>query len=120
MNERLVVLSVEDGEATVTLGALFRYVTVPIAGTIVAVVASPSADDAGLTVDINDDGVAAIAAIACATKATPGTWISTHFGGTETPVSVGADSVLSFDANSAAAATAIHIDIWYLVGEKCV
>ena len=119
MNERLVVLDFMDGEVGVTLGALYRYITVPCALTIVAVSASPSADDAGLTIDINDDGSAAIAALACATAAVPGNWTSTHMGGTETPVAVAADSVLSLDANAAASGTRIHVQIWALTSEKC-
>jgi len=118
MNERLIVLDFMDGEVGVTLGALYRYMTVPCNLVIVAVYASPSADDPGCTVDINDDGTAAIAAVACATKATPGSWISTHLGGTQTPVSVAADSVLSLDANDADADTRIMVHIWALTGEK--
>jgi len=117
MNERLVVLDFTDGEVGVTLGALYRYITVPCALTIVAVSVSPSVDDT-MTVDINDDATAGvIAAIACVTAAAPGTWTSTHMGGTETPVSVAADSVLSLDANAAAAGTRIKVQIWALTGE---
>ena len=119
MNERLVVLSFTDGEAGGTLTDVYRYITVPIALTIVFVSASPSANDADLTVDINDDGVAAISAVSCAVKATPGTWTSTHFGGTQTPVAVAADSVLSFDVNDAHIDTRIMVQIWALTGEKC-
>jgi len=117
MNERLVVLDFTDGEAGVTLGALYRYITVPCALVIVAVYVSPSTNDASTTVDINDDGSGVITAIACAVQATPGSWISTHFGGAETPVAVAADSVLSLDANSATAATRIKVEIWALTGE---
>ena len=120
MNERLVVLDFMDGEVGVTLGALYRYITVPCALTIVAVSVSTSVDDAALTVDINDDATAGvIAAIACATAAAPGTWTSTHMGGTQTPVSVAADSVLSLDANAAHTDTRIMVQIWALTGEKC-
>ena len=118
MNERLVVLSFTDGEEGGTLTDVYRYITVPIALTIVAVSASPSANDADLTVDINDDGSAAISAVTCDDQNVPGSWVSTHFGGTQTPVSVGADSVLSLDANAAASGTRIHVQIWALTGEK--
>jgi len=117
MNERLTVLSFTDGEAGGALGALYRYITVPCAMVIVAVYASPSADDADATIDINDDGAAAVSTVACATKATPGSWISTHFGGTQTPVNVAADSVLSLDANSVHADTRVMVQIWVLTGE---
>ena len=117
MNERLVVIGLEAGEVGVTLGNLFQYMTVPVNLTIVAVYAAPSVDDADTTIDINDDGSEAIAGVACATKATPGSWISTHFGGANAPVKVAADSVLSFDANNAAADTRVNVWVWALVGE---
>jgi len=117
MNERLVVISLTDGEVGVTLGNLYRYFTTPFDLTVIYVTASPSADDADLTVDINDDGSAAISAIAAATKATPGTWKSVHMGGANAPVFIAAGSVVSLDANSAAADTRIHVQIWALAGE---
>lgn len=117
MNERLVVFDLVDGEAGVTLGANYRYFTVPCDVTVVYVTASPSANDTGLNVDINDDGSGAITAIVCAVKDTPGTWISTHFGGAQTPVRIAADSKVSLDANAAAADTVIHVQIWALSGE---
>lgn len=117
MKDRMICMTFSDGEAGVTLGANYRYITTPVDLTIVAVSASPSADDAGLTVDINDDGSAAISAVACATKATPGTWLTPTTGGTNTPVFVAGGSVLSLDANNAAADTAITVQVWALVGE---
>lgn len=118
MNERLVCMTFDEGEVGVTLGALYRYFTVPFDLTIVAVCISPSVDDAGLTIDINDDGTGVIEAIAGATKATPGMWKSTHIaGGTNAPVRIAAGSVVSLDANSAAADTRILVQIWALVGE---
>lgn len=118
MNERLQTISFVEGEVGVTLGDNFRYFTVPFQMTIVAVTVSPSVDDSGLTIDINDDGTGVITAIDCSDLNVPGTWKSTHItGGTETPVSVAAGSVLSFDANNAAANTRVGIVIWYLGGE---
>jgi len=117
MNERMVILPLTAGETGTTLGDLYQYITVPMSLTIVAVVASPNVDDAGLTIDINDDGTVAIAAVVCDTKATPGTWLSTHVGGANAPVRVAADSVLSLDANAAAANTMVTVHIWALVGE---
>lgn len=114
--ENTKVMPFVDGETGVTLGALYRYTHIMQDITIVAVDASPSVDDAGLTIDINDDGTAAISAVTCAVKATPGTWKSTHLGGTETPVRVAAGSILSFDANSAAVNTVVLLKIWYECG----
>jgi hypothetical protein len=117
MSENLQVISFVEGEVGVTLGDNFRYFTVPFQMTIVAVTVSPSVDDADLTIDINDDGTGVITAISCADQNVPGTWKSTHLtGGTETPVSVAAGSVISFDANSAAANTRVGIVIWALGG----
>lgn len=119
MNEKLVTIdlpAIYPGAAA-ALGDAYAAITIPFDLTIIFVSAAPSADDAGLTLDINDDGTAAIAALACATKATPGTWKSTHMGGSNAPVRVAAGSVLTFDANSAANATIIVGQIWALTGE---
>ena len=114
----MIAICFVEGEVGVTLGDNFRYFTTDVPLTIVGVSCSPSANDADLTIDINDDGSAAIAAIACATKATPGTWKSTHLGGAQTPVSIAAGSKISFDANDAAADTRVGVLIFALVGAK--
>ncbi len=116
MNERLTCLSFTDGEVGVTLGANYRYITTPVDLTIVAVSASPSVDDADLTIDINDDGTAAISAVSAADKDVPGTWLTPQTGGTNTPVFVAGGSKLSLDANDAAANTVVTVHIWALVG----
>src|SRR5512139_927026 len=117
MNERLITVAIEAGEVGVTLGNTFKYITALVPLTVVGVVCSASADDAGLTVDINDDGSGVITAIACATAATPGTWKTTHIGGTQTPVHIAKDSVISFDANNAAADTRLRVELLCLTGE---
>ncbi len=117
MNERLLELCFESGEVGVTLGNAFKYYTTLVPLTIVGVVCSASVDDAGLTVDINDDGSGVITAIACATAATPGTWKSTHLGGANAPIHIDAGSVLSLDANAAAADTRLHVSLLCLTGE---
>lgn len=117
MNERLVVLDFVEGEVGVTLGANFRYFTAPCDLTVVFMTCSPSVDDAGLTIDVNDDGSGVIAAVDCADQNVPGTWKSTHVGGSETPVRIAAGSLVSFDANNAAANTRAFIQMWCLTGE---
>ena len=102
---------------TGVLGDSAVVLTIPYDLTIVYVSAAPSVDDSGLTVDIQDDGTDVITAIAAATAATPGTWKSTHVGGTNAPVTLAAGSVITVDVNSAAAATALQIQIWGLMGE---
>ncbi len=117
MNEKMIVLALTAGETGTTLSTTYQYITVPISMTIVGVVASPNVDDTGLTIDILDDTVEVIAGVVCDTKATPGTWLSTHLGGANAPVRVAADSVLSLDTNAAAANTMVTVHIYALVGE---
>lgn len=119
MNERLVCIPVAGVDPTEgnALGALFAYFYVPCDLTIIFVTAAPAVDDADLTIDINDDGTGVITAIDCADKDVPGTWKSVHMGGTETPVTIAAGSLVSLDANDAAAATAVNVYIWGLTGE---
>lgn len=117
MNERMIVIDFAEGETGVTLGANYLYFTVPQSMTIVYVTAAPSVDDADLTLDINDDGTGVITAVSCADQDVPGTWASTHVGGANAPVTIAADSVVSFDANDAAANTRLYVQIWALIGE---
>lgn len=118
MNERLMCLQLYAGEAGVTLANGSAYATLPFDFTIVAVSARPSADDAGATIDLRDDGTDIITGVTADTAATPGTWLSTHVGGTQTPVHVAADSVLAMDVNTVDAGTVISAQIWGLIGEK--
>ncbi len=117
MNERLIEIALEAGEVGITLGDAYKYYTTPVPLTVVGVVCSASANDADLTVDVNDDGTGVISAIACATAATPGTWKSTHFGGANAPVHIAKDSVISLDANGAAANTRLRVGLLCLTGE---
>ncbi len=117
MNERLIVISIDEGEVGVTLGANYHYFYAPCDLTIVYVCADPSADDAGLTLDINDDGTGVIAALSCADANVPGTWKSKHMGGTNDPVTIAAGSLVSLDANAAAADTKLAVQIWALTDE---
>ena len=120
MKERLVILSVHEGQVGITLGDLFAYKKIPLQGTIVAIQAAPGADDASLTLDVDNvtDSSAIATAIICATKAVPGVWATEGFGGTNTPIAVDANDIISFDANAAAADTALNIDVWMLTGEQ--
>lgn len=117
MNERMLCIDLYAGEEGVTLGNGSAYTTVPFDFTIVGVTVHPSVDDAGLTVDLADDGTDIITAIAAATKGTPGTWLSTHLGGANAPVIVADGSVIRMDVNTAAADTVVHTKIFGLVSE---
>ncbi len=119
MNERLICITVSAGQVGVTLGNTFRYLKAPFPMTLVAVEASPSADDAGLTLDVNNvtQSTTPVSAMDCATKATPGVWSTTHFGGSNTPAQIAKNDILSFDLNNAAADTDINIHLYALTGE---
>jgi hypothetical protein len=119
MNERLVVLSktlVDPTEGN-AIGANASYFVIPNDMTIVYISVAPSVDDAGATLDINDDGTGVITGVDASDKDAPGTWSSTHFGGTNAPVTVDGGSKISLDINNGAAATAFYVDIYALTGE---
>lgn len=120
MKERLVILPVKEGEVGVTLGDLFAYKKIFLNGTIVGIEVAISIDDADLTVDVDNvtDSSAVATAIVAATKASPGSWLTPGYGGTNTPIKIDAGDILSFDANSAAANTTIAVNIWFLTGEQ--
>ncbi len=105
-----------DPDETAASGALAVYTYIPVNITIVAVSAAPLEDDAGATIDINDDGSGVIAGVDASDKDVPGTWKSTHVGGTNAPVVVAAGSELTIDVNNGAAANRFNVDIWFLPG----
>ena len=119
MNSRLVCIPLPTlyPGAAAALGANYAYFYAPCDLTVIFVTAAPNTDDAGLTLDINDDGSAAIAAISCADADVPGTWKAKHMGGTNDAVTIAAGSKVSLDANNAANATSIIGSIWALTGE---
>ncbi len=121
MNERLIAYTfnlVDPVEAN-ALGALEAYFTLPFGATLVYASGTPSVDDAGTTLDLMDDGAAAgPTALACAVAAVPGEWISTHAGGTQTPVAIAAGSVMSIDINSIEIGVTFAIVLLFLVGES--
>jgi len=53
----------------------------------------------GFNVDLNDDGAAAIAALAANTAGTPGEWRSTATGGSNEPVQIARGSNVTVDVN---------------------
>lgn len=119
MLERLVTIplpALYPGSAS-ALGADYAYFYTPLDLTVIYVSAAPSADDAGLTLAVNDDGSAAIAAFSCADADVPGEWESTQVGGTAAPVKIAAGSKISFSAANAANATTIVGYMLALVGE---
>jgi len=74
----------------------------------------------GFNVDIQDDTVDCITAIAANTAKTAGTWLSKHWGGSNDPVHVAAGSVVEVDVNlvGGTSPTAdFTLVIWALIGE---
>jgi hypothetical protein len=120
MNERLLTYSFSpfDPNDAAALGDLCLYFMVPFSATLVYASAAPWDDDADLTMDLHDDGVAIITALACDDKEAPGEWISTHAGGTETPVAIAAGSEMTVDFNAAAIANRVDVVFQFLTGES--
>ena len=108
--------SVTDPDATAAAGTAAVRFELPFNFTIVGVSVCPLEDDAGATMDIQDDGTDVITAVACADKDAVTPWLSTHVGGTNAPVTIAADSEVTLDFNSAAASNVFHVAISYLAG----
>lgn len=109
-------LTLTDPDETAALGTLEGYFEAIVPMTIIAVSAAPLEDDAGATVDIDDDGTNVISGVDASDANVPGTWLSKHVGGTNAPVSIAKGSLVSFDLNNAAAGNAFFIHVWYLAG----
>lgn len=120
MNERIIVYSLNLGDpldAGVT-GGSETFIPMPIQATLIYAAVSPMDDDAGATIDIQDDTTDIVTAIDASDHDVPGEWISTACGGTQTPVSIAAGSMLEIDINSAAAANRFDIVLWFLTGSN--
>lgn len=75
----------------------------------------------GFDIDIQDDGTDVITAVAADTAQTPGTWQSTHMGGTNDPVAIAAGSEVEIDVNftGGSSPTAdFTLLIYYLAGSQ--
>lgn len=119
MNERLIIIpfAIGDPDNTAAVGDSAWLQYIPFNITIIFVTVAPMEDDTGATIDIQDDTTDIITAIDASDHDVPGTWKSTHMGGTNTPVAVAAGSELEIDINNAAAANRFDGAIWALVGE---
>lgn len=109
--------SVTDPDETAAVGTAAARYELPFNHTIVGVSVCPLEDDTGATMDIQAGGTDVITAIACADKDAVTPWESTHVGGTNAPVTVAANTEVTFDFNNAAAANIFHVVISYLAGE---
>jgi hypothetical protein len=118
MNEKLIAynLSLLDPNGALSTSAWLGMV--PFGATLVYASVSPFPDDAGATIDIQDDTVDIVTAIDASDYDVPGEWISTHCGGSETPVAIVAGSELEIDINAADAGTRFDITLLFLHGES--
>lgn len=118
MNENLVIYSFTAGNPTEAAGLSTNalYFMVPFGATLVYMSAAPLEDDTGATVDLNDDGDSIVAGVDASDKDVPGEWISTHVGGSETPVAIAAGSVMDLDFNNAANANSFNVVMHFLQG----
>lgn len=117
MNERLITytLSLFDPNGTLSTSAWLGMV--PFTATLVYASVAPHEDDSGATIDIQDDGTDIVTAISAADHDVPGEWITTHCGGSETPVAIAAGSELEIDVNAAAATSRFDVTMVFLQGE---
>lgn len=111
-----MVFNISDPDETAAAGALAVHWYQAVGITIVGVSVSPHEDDAGATIDINDDASAVISAVDASDKDVPGTWLTPDTGGTQTPVSIAGGSEVTIDVNSAAAANRFDVVIFYRPG----
>lgn len=111
-----MVFNITDPTDAAAAAALSVHFYTPFAFTIVAVSAAPLEDDAGADIDINDDGTGVITTVDASDKDVPGTWLSTHAGGSNAPVEIGAGSEVTIDVNDAAAGNRFDVVIYYLPG----
>ncbi len=116
MNERLVSISGEIGQDGVTLGDGELMFQLPVPATVVYACVRPKVDAGGGNIDIQVGGTDAVTNIACATAATPGTWVSKHFGGTADPVSIAANAKIELDCNSLGAGGRCQYNLLFLLG----
>lgn len=119
MNDRMIILNytVVDPDESAASGALALYDDIPFDITIICVSVAPLEDDTGATLDINDDGTGVITGVDASDHNVPGRWDTPATGGTNSPVTIDAGSILSLDINSGAAANRFDVTIWALVGE---
>lgn len=120
MNERLVAYNLNIGDPTEgsAVAGSAAMVMVPFGATLVYASVSPFADDAGATIDIQDDGTDIVTAIGAADHDVPGEWISTHCGGANAPVAIAAGSEIEIDINNAAAGNRFDVTLLFLTGES--
>lgn len=106
----LYTISGEVGQVGQTLATgAWRCKLPALPMTLVHVSANSTADDAGLTLQVQDDGSDVLAAaIDLALTATNGEWNSKHFGGSNAPIQIAGGSIVEIDLANAAADTRVQ------------
>lgn len=102
----LYTIAAEIGQVGQTLSTgAFKFTLPNLPMTLVHVSAYSTADDAGLTLQVQDDGVDMLASALdiSDTDAAPAEWKSKHFGGTKDPIAVAGGSIIEIDLANAAA-----------------
>ena len=120
MSDRMVTFTFSsqaqaDADGVHTLYAPLGLTLVGVSVTAEAFTGAP----VGFNVDIQDDGADIVTAVAANSAGTPGTWLSTHLGGSETPVAIAAGSEVEVDVNlmGGSAPTADYdVTLWCLAG----
>lgn len=112
----LFTISGEMGQVGQTLGTGEWKTTLPnLPMALVHAAARSTVDDAGLTLQVTDDGSAMLSsAMDLALTATNGTWISKHFGGTNDAVAIDGGSVVGITLANAAADTRVQFTLTFL------
>lgn len=112
------VVSGEVGQVGQTLGAgSFKHTLPNIPMTLVHVSGYPTVDDAGLTMQVQDDGTDILAAALdiADTDAAPAEYKSKHLGGTNDPIAIAGGSVIELDFANAAVDTRVQFVLTFLV-----
>ncbi len=120
MSDRLVTFTFSsqaqaDADGVHTLYTPLGLTLVGVSVTAEAFTGSPT----GFNVDIQDDGADIVTAVAANTAGTPGTWLSTHLGGSETPIAIAAGSEVEVDVNLVGGSTPTadyDVTLWCLAG----
>ena len=117
MNERLCSLSLCLVNPTEGGAAAEQHFEALHEMKIIGVVASPSTNDTGAVLDIEDDGTVVINDIDVSDNDVPGVWQAKGYGGTNAVVVIAKDSLVSVAPANGANGTAFNINILYLSGE---
>lgn len=120
MNERLVFFTPNIADPTEgnAVSQSATVIVVPFDATLVYASVSPFADDPDAVMDIQDDGTDIVTGIDASDHDVPGTWKSTHVGGTNAPIQIAAGSELELDFDDGAVANRYDVVLGFLTGSK--